>query len=271
MKTFSHSGDFGDILYSLYFCNDFCKQLYNEDKFNYILTIDESFWAMNKFYKNDFKLSKMIKELLNSQKYINQVEIRKLNEKDFDIINLDNFKKINTNTNAGNIINWYYHLCNKHLKKDFSKPIISFDNFIPDNSFKDKILLSYTYRYVNPVIDYIKLKKFQESIIFIGLPHEYELFKSKYFEVSFYQSNSFIDIAKKMLSSKLVVGNQGGLMSLAECIKCNRILLTAEHCIDYSLGKIVPGPVNNDPIGGWCDIATTTEKMMQLILDFYEN
>jgi len=267
MITFSHSGDFGDILFSMYFCNDFVENIEGKSKkFNLILTIDENKWSKHKFQAEASPITKMTIDFLKTQPYIeNVVDFRTIS--DFEqlrnsIIDIDLFRKCDINTSAGDIRNYYYHPWIFHGKREFWKPIL----FVKENdSFSDKILLTYTFRHINPKIDYNALKPYANNLVFIGFDSEKDFFAKKYFDLEHYKFDSFYDVASKMAGAAGLLGNPGGLYSIAECLKCKRVLLTPELQVNNFIKKIEPGYVNVNPLGGWCDIATTTEKMVKLV------
>lgn len=68
-----------------------------------------------------------------------------------------------------------------------------------------------------------------------------------------------------------MIANQGGNYSIAEAMKVPRVLLAPDVMkIDYArdpryIGKLMPGPCNNLPLGGWCDIAISDHKMTKLL------
>jgi ADP-heptose:LPS heptosyltransferase len=103
------------------------------------------------------------------------------------------------------------------------------------------------------------LKEFKDHLVFIGLPNEYELFKSKYFDLEYCPTKDLLEAAQYIAGAKGVIGNQSGLFSLTECIKVPRILLTAEY-FKYK-DNFYPGPVNVHPQGGWNEVAAITEKL----------
>ena len=70
------------------------------------------------------------------------------------------------------------------------------------------------------------------------------------------------DAAKLMKGSKGVIGNQGGLFSLAEMLKVPRVLIPPQYILYGS--QITIGPCNNHPIGGECDVVQTIEQAVHL-------
>lgn len=75
-----------------------------------------------------------------------------------------------------------------------------------------------------------------------------------------------LTVAKYIAGAKGFIGNQTGFFALAECMKVPRILLPAEWTKEIS-GKLVPGPKNVLPIGGWTAVASVTEKMVSTVND----
>lgn len=252
----------GDILFSLYFCKELSEYL-NLNKFNFNIqpnVIDPNNSNMqnhpNGKYRMTISAAKFLEDLLKSQSYINEVTFdEKIDERKY--VNLDLFRTLPINFMSGDIRRWYYNLARMHLPADFTKPIINVEK---NELFADKIILVYTERYKNITIDYNTLKPYKDHLIFFGLPYEYELFKREHFSLEYCPTKTALEAAKLIAGAKGFISNQGGLYSLAECMKVNRILISPEYLM-YN-NKLAPGPVNNHPQGGWHEVAATTEKMI---------
>ena len=222
--------------------------------------------------EEEIKVAEMLKELLTIQPFIDNVYINDNIPTDSitnKVINLDLFRQLPINFSSGDIRRWYYNLANKHLPANFINPIIS---CTPNYKYKDKILLIYTERYVNITLDYNILKEIKNNLVFIGLPHEYELFKQRYFDLEYCPTKNLLEAAEIISGAKGVIGNQSGLYSLTECIKVPRILCSVEYFIYRD--KYFPGPANCHPIGGWNEVASTTEKLkysVQELLNLTKN
>jgi hypothetical protein len=215
----------GDILFSLYFCNEL-TEYENQKQFDFHIQINVPDTVPN--HPNNGKrmteaAAKFIIPLLNTQSYIKNVSFSENIPN--HAINLDNFRKLPINFMSGNICRWYYNLCPVHLPADFTKPVLTCK---ANNKYKDKILISYTERYVNVTIDYKKLKEFQDKLVFIGLPKEYELFSNRFFNLEYCKTKDALEVAEYMTGAKGFLGNQSGLFSIAECLKIPRICLTPE-------------------------------------------
>lgn len=251
----------GDILFSLYFCKELSEYL-NENKFNFNIqpnVIDPNNNMQNHpngKFRMTIGAAKFLEDLLKSQSYINEVTFEeKIDERKY--VNLDLFRTLPINFMSGDIRRWYYNLARMHLPADFTKPIINVEK---NELFADKIILVYTERYKNITLDYNALKPYKDHLIFFGLPYEYELFKREYFSLEYYPTKTALEAAKLLAGAKGIIGNASGLFSLAECLKINRIFLPSEIMI-YNKNTSY-GPVNVHPQGGWHEVASTTEKMV---------
>jgi hypothetical protein len=265
---FNHSGAIGDILYSLHFCKEL-NEYYKNKTFDF--NIQTNVYDENLKYQShpnkDKRMSdaaaNYLKPVLEAQDYIKNVSMNDnvpmvLPGDTTKIINLDLFRAIPINFASGDIRRWYYNLIDVHLPADFSKPSIIVKN--KNTTFKDKILLICTERYVNVTIDYNQLRQFKDKLVFIGLESEYNLFKNQYFDLEYCKTKNMLEAAELMAGAKGVLGNPSGLYTLAECMKVNRICITPEY-FKYA-NKICPGPVNVHPIGGWHEAVALTQKLI---------
>ena len=265
MLTFNHSGNIGDILYSLHFCKELSESL-KIPNFNFhIQTNVKDVNASNQKHPfGDVRMTTsaahFIKPLLQSQSYINNVSIDDQIPVTQNLINLDLFRQLKINFQSGDIRSWYYNLTDKHLPREFYNQII-FAN--KNNRCNNKIILLFTERYQNIFINYKVLEQFKDYLVFLGLEYEHKLFCSKYFNIEYIKTDSLKKVAEYMVGAKGVIGNQCGLFSLAECLKVPRILTTAEYFV-YN-NNIYPGPVNCHPSGGWNEVASTNEKLINSI------
>ena len=157
--TFVHTGDLGDILFSLHFCRElaFFKGM---DDFKYFILSGE--------HGLSFSGASFLQPLLTNQKFIS--ECRVVTSCEEKHIRLDDFRKLKLNLSASDIRSWYYHLSQLHLPGEFWKPVIEVE---PDRKLQDKILICNTPRYNNVHIDLSYLSQFRDDLIFVGLPAEY--------------------------------------------------------------------------------------------------
>ena len=259
--TFNHSGGIGDILFSLYFCRDLITSIKQEKfDFNIQTNVHDPNMKAHSHPFGDVRMSnagaEFLKPLLEVQPYINKVTINDNIPNAQPLINLDKFRELKINFAAGDIRNWYYNLSKQHLPREFWKPVLFVEKL---DTFKNKIIFSHTERYQNISIDYNVLKDFANNMIFFGTEQEHEIFARQYFNIEYYKCSNALEAAKLMMGAKGFISGQGGLYSIAECLKIPRILVGPEIFI-YN-GRPFPGPHNNHPQGGWCEDVATSEKM----------
>ena len=257
---FSHTGSLGDILYSLHFCRELTCRLGAECFDLHIRTNvhDDGMKGFKHPYgsvRMSRNAAEFMKPLLEEQPYIRCVTIS--DELPEHAIDLDRFRELKLNLSSGDIRNWYYQLTSLHLPREFWKPVLSVKT---DTKYQDKIFFSATSRYQNLYIDYTALEKYRELLVFAGTPEEYEDFSRNYFETTYVKTDTLLELAGYIAGARGFIGNQGGLFSLAECLKVPRILISPE----YTVFKGIPGPGshNNNPQGSWCEDAATTCKMI---------
>lgn len=256
MLLFNHSGAIGDILFSLYLCKEL-SQSQGESKFNFHFQINNEQETKIGKKRVGFSIKdvEFLLPLLKSQSYINEITYSKDTPK--GCFNLDLMRDLNLNLMGGDIRGYWYNLTTSHLPREFQKPIIKVE---PNYKFKNKLLFTYTERYVNLNINYNLLEPFKNKMVFIGLEKEYQLFKQKYFDLQYIKVNNALEAAQYIAGAKGFMGNESGLFSLAECLKVPRILLSPQ-LINWN-NNIIQGPYNVNPIGGWNEVAGVNEKMV---------
>lgn len=176
-----------------------------------------------------------------------------------EAISLSDFRKLKLNTSAGEIRSWYYELVSQHLPQDYSRKIINVEkNTVPE--VKDKIVLCLTNRYRNCFLDLKVLEGFKKYLVFLGFDSEYESFCKEFFELDRIETKDGLHTARIFNSAIGVLSNQSGNYTIAEQMKCNRILMSPEFIkMD---GRIYTGPVDNLPQGGWNETVRSQGKLI---------
>ena len=251
--TFIHSGNIGDILFSLYFCKELSNAL-GLEKFNFHINTGD---GSNILQLTD-NAAKFLLPLLETQPFINEVSFG-LKEKISNPFDLDQFRKLPLNPCAGQIQNWYYHLSSRHLPREFWKPILQTE---ADDRFKDKVILISTPRYQNPFVDLNVLERSKDKLVFAGLPEEHTEFQKRYFQLEYFRASSMLEIARCMAGAKGVIGNQSGLYTIAECLKVPRILISPAYVMENN--RLDRGPHNNQVQGAWGEDVSTTSRLLAM-------
>lgn len=249
MEAFVHSGNLGDIVYSLHFAKQFTKNIWNKNAFKLYLRVNVKGNSIKNHPYGNVYLNKesaiWAKSFFESQPYISSVEIidssTKLNK---DVFSLDSFRNLPISFNGMYIPKWYYYLIHCLMKDlSFEKPWIKLG---VDNRSNNKIVISRTLRYRNKNINYKLLKNKQNECIFIGLPEEYNEFK-KNFECEFIQPKSALEAGNLINSCKLFIGNQSFFYSLAESAKVKRLCELDYNCPNtFSHGGICADIIYNE-------------------------
>lgn len=261
MLTFSHGGNLGDILFSLYFCTELAYSQ-RQAKYNFHIqtNVKDPFFFARKHPYGDVRMTtaaaEFLKPLLLVQPYINSVTYGD-NIPD-GCINLDRFRDLALNLSAGDNRHWYYNLTPVHLPREFWKSVL----LVPetDRKFEGKILFSQTERYQNVTVDFSQLKRFADALVFVGTREEHERFCKICFPMEYCPVNNIYELAKYLNGARGFCAGQSGLFSLAECMKVPRILVAPEFTRFNN--RIIPGPHNVHPLGGWCEDVSSTEKLM---------
>lgn len=176
-------------------------------------------------------------------------------EVDERMIDLSAAYNLSINYMAGNIEEWPYNLIRVHLPQDFSRQIIKVKK---NEVLKDKVILLKSSRYNNEALDLSILKRHSDKLVFIGLENEHKEFEERYFKIDYHKINDALEFAETANGAKGVISNQNGLYSIVELMKTPRILLSPEFI--KMNGRTSYGPVNNQPQGGWFEVAATQAK-----------
>lgn len=211
MKTFKHSGDMGDIIYSL----PSMKALGGG-----VLFLDPLGGPSNKYIKKQCpdgrtnlnkKSIDFMAPLLKSQSYIS--DVRYFNNENIDY-DLDNFRDYLTRTErrSDNLVD-----CSlQSLGFNFDKCNDSWIDVSPINIGK-KIVIAYSpRRQGNYAWMKFNLKNIVKDSIFIGLEKEHEFFEWIYsIKIDYYKESSIMDLCSLIKGSELVISNSTFMLSLA--------------------------------------------------------
>ena len=272
MITFTHFGQTGDVILSLWFVKEYC-QAKNQKCIFHLQTnvkIKKPSWIDQTHFNSTTYLSRQsaefLKPLLQKCDFIDQVMIG--DERPVGAINLNEFRDEGINVYGGDLRDNYYQFNELALPREYWKPVLDVE---PSDQFKDKILFTLTERYVNRAINYVKLKKFEDRIVFMGTEKEYKRFCEMEWKVKqLITPKTLLEAAQWMKGSKGFISNQNGFFALAEALKVPRILFPPDWMQQPNC-QIIPGPKNNLPLGGRCAsiskypiIQATVEKLFSL-------
>ena len=192
MRTFKHSGDLGDIIYSLYFV----QSMGGGDM--YLNTSGET-----KFSEKEFK---SIKSFLESQSYITSVSLWKGEEVDF---NLDLFR----NSKEPLLIDRYFGDSGVTYNKS------SWLSAKPKGLDGSKTtIFSRSCRYQNSHMAWESICKSIDlsEVVFVGHRTEYEAFKLSFgVELDYLETKSILDLAEVIQSANTVFSNANVVCAVA--------------------------------------------------------
>jgi hypothetical protein len=227
MLKLKHSGNAGDIMYSLPAIRQAC---YNaNDKAILYLHIDQPANYVQGFVHplGNVMLNKymatMLKPLLLATNFIEDVLIYTGQKVDYD---LDKFRQIGLNLGAGNISRWYFQAF-PELTCDLNEATIKVQNY---KILENAILINRTERYQNGQIDYSILNQYDNSKYFVGTEHEFHLMSKVIKNLQYVEAINFYHVAELINNCKVFIGNQSMNFAIAEQLKSNRILETYFGC-----------------------------------------
>lgn len=167
----------------------------------------------------------MVKPLVESQEYIHSFERYEGQPVsiDLDVIRGKTF----VNLPHGPIQGWI-PIAYPDLAFDISKPWIFIDDKCPAKIKKQvsgKIIINFTERYRNNILDYFFLKPYAPDLIFSGTEKEHWLFCNQWqLSIPRLEISNFLELAYALKEAKFLLANQSMLWNLAEAMKTPRIL-----------------------------------------------
>lgn len=227
MATFKHSGNAGDILYSLY---AIASQAISEGKRQtlYIaLDVQADYAGRHHPLGNvmcNQKIFDMLYPLLVATDLFEQVEVYKGQEVDYD---LDKFRFANIDLGRGDITKWY-SVVYPDLMPNTSDKLIQL--YLPhDGHPSPYIAVNRTFRYRNADVRYKALNETSLDVFFLGLPDEYEDFKLRVPKAIYRPVTNFLEAALIIQRAQYFIGNQSMMFAIAELMNKTRILEVYKH------------------------------------------
>jgi len=218
MLKFKHSGNTGDIIYSLNAIRKACQD--NDTLAVLYLHLDQPLRHMmvahplGNVMLNEY-MFKMLRPLLLSCEFIADVMRYDGQKIDYD---LDKFRSIGLNLGAGDIKKWYYY-AHPELTFDIEGPI-----FNSDKPKEDFLIINRTNRYQNGQIDYSYLNDYNIKQMFAGTKDEFEVMKKTLPKLEHLKVNNFLELKDWIAASKVFIGNQSMCFAIAEQLQTERIL-----------------------------------------------
>lgn len=220
---FRHSGLIGDIIYAIPAMQVLAS---GKEIHLHLLINQKSLYkkSMQHYNKNKILTEKSVDwlaPLLLSQPGFKTCDIYTDQPIDYD---LDDFRKFPFDYNTGHICRWYF--LTYGITTDLSKPWL----FVAaDETFRQEIVISRSFRYRAPGISYDFLKNYP-AITFLGLPDEYEDMKKAIPQLKYKAVKNFLEFAQIIAGCKFFIGNQSFPFALAEALKVKRVLELCFEC-----------------------------------------
>lgn len=220
---FRHSGLIGDIIYAV----PAMKLLAAGKEIHLHLLINQKslYKKSMQHYNQDKILTEKSVEwlapLLLSQQGFKTCDIYTDQPIDYD---LDDFRKLPFDYNSGHICRWYF--LTYGITADLTKPWLIVK---PDESFRNEIVISRSFRYRAPGITYDFLKG-NNNITFLGLPDEYEDMKKTIPVLKYKSVSNFLEFAQIVAGCRFFIGNQSFPFAVAEALKVKRALEVCFEC-----------------------------------------
>jgi hypothetical protein len=215
-----HSGNLGDIIYSLSVVQQLAKD--KDAKIVYYIYLDQPSTYTDKTHPvgsvmMNRKMFDMAKPLLLQQPYIHGVIEVEKGENIIVDYDLDLFRKDHKNLSAADIKTWIT-VTYPELRADLSAQCL-FTTKVEN----DYIIINRSQRYNAPLIDYTILED-KGKCVFVGVESEFKVMKAIMPSIEHLQIADFKDLAGFILGCKLFVGNQSMPFAIAEQLKVKRVL-----------------------------------------------
>ena len=270
--VFTHSGNLGDILFSLHFIRDY-SEWRGADRTLMLLTYGKPAVYGERHPDGDVQMSersaRFIIPFLRESGLFTDVQaaewakVEQIRGQIDGCVDLDEFRQKRISFYGGDNRLWFYALSSHHFRRDLSENLFE-GKFEGDGRAAGKVLVTCTERVNNYYvpISYC-LSEHRDGIAFIGLDSEHRRLESLTgYPVPKIEIADMADAARLMKGAKGVIGNQGGLWSLAEMLKVPRLLLAPEYM--KMGGALTYGPCVVHPLGGECDVVQTIEQSVHL-------
>lgn len=173
----------------------------------------------------NLKVFDMLKPLVESQSYVHSFEKyegQKI-DLDFDTIRGKTF----VNLPNGAIQNWIVYAF-PDLAFDISKPWITVEGKCPkriSDQVKGKVILNFTERYRNNVMDYFYLKSYSNDIVFAGTEKEHWNFCNQWqLDIPKLDDKNFLEYAYALRECRFFIGNQSSGWNLCQAMGIPRVL-----------------------------------------------
>lgn len=197
--TYKHSGDIGDMIYSLPIIRFYGGGELHLNPWG--LPSKKPDGSASGFNKATIKL---VKPLLEAQEYITKV---KSWNRDRVNVDLDYFR-----TNPVGLEN----LCENILTR-FEVPFLEADKpWLTCNKKKiAPIVISRSFRYRNDNLNYKSIFENFKDCVFIGLEVEHSDFQERFGKIDFFPVRDFLEMAEVINGADLFIGNQSSPMAVA--------------------------------------------------------
>ena len=241
---FKHSGRLGDIVYALPLIKSMAERA-GEAAQLFIPSDISSRLGRDVYHPGGDRLVStglfaFIEPLLSAQSYLQSVHYVQSTAVPADVIDLDAFKNSRLNLKGGLIQGWYRKAFGVAFPLDLPwLQLPTAEGAVQPIAWN--VLIGRTTRFCNTSINYHCLQDVSR-VGFIGLPYEYEDFCTRYqlTSVQHVPVENALELAQRMLQSRVYVGNQSVNFAIADGMKICRALEAFE-----------PAPVAS-PVGGLC-------------------
>ncbi len=223
----THAGNIGDAINALLYLKAYWEKtgrkthLYLQTNVPCVYSVEH---PLKNILMNDL-MAKTLKPLFLEQPYIDAVTISE-QKPDVQWMNLNKFRELPIDYHMGLIQGWQ-QLCTDIALNPF-EPWIKAEK---QEKYRDKIVVARVARLRSDYIDYRFLKEYEDKILYVGVPEECLQFKQETaINCEYMTATCFKHLAAIFNSCKLFIGNSGFPFTLAESIKCPRVLETNSIC-----------------------------------------
>lgn len=205
MNTFGHSGDLGDIIFSLPAIRAMGGGI---------------LYLINYPGRTTFPMTQervdAIRPLLMEQRYISDV-----------VFAGDDLSKDSAINGFRDHCCPGRNLADAHLSTHDLPPSLRNNKWLRTGRVNrvSPVVFSKSARYPNPSFSWSRIVgEYGRQAVFLGTPQEYEEFASKYGPVDYVRTRDLLEAAEIIAGAQLFVGNQSCLSAIAEGLKQNKIL-----------------------------------------------
>lgn len=266
--TFYHSGDLGDVIYSMATIRELGGGIVHLGPDNRTTMPTREPMVPKRI--------QLIAPLLVAQPYVHGVEYRDSLSPQIDY-DLNQFRKEIIGSRGDiapgmNLARCHLKHFGQPLEAD-EKPWLTVDD--PVRLDGKSVVIARTARYHNPRFNWREIvRKYGSRAVFVGTENEWRSFCQEFGPVDYHQTETLLDVARIIAGAKLFVGNQSCPYAIAEGLKQNAILEVAPQAPNCMFNRpnawaVWKTPFQLPVLESLVTVSTTPKRAVEFNEDYF--